>query len=163
MLIANSNRRVYEMKILIPVETVSDAKLILDFVANYHFPPKTKINIFHAIDLSNHTAQDGEISVQVFLNQLKKKLQLFVKVADVTTTILYDHPVNAIAHLVEKWKADMVIMGYSTRSHNDGNLAAGSVSRAIAAQVPCSVVIIRPPLYQASLVDEEDLEPVFSG
>jgi len=150
------------MKILIPVETESDAKLILDFVANYHFPPNTKIDIFHAID-PLHQAQEREIGVQVFLNQLKKRLQSFIKVADVTTTILYDCPVNAIIHLVATRKADMVVMGYSSRTHHDGNLAAGSVSRAIAAQVPCSVVIIRPPLYQPSLVAEEELEPVFTG
>jgi nucleotide-binding universal stress UspA family protein len=151
------------MKILIPVETESDAKLILDFVANYRLPPKTKINLFHAIDPAHHSAEEREISIQAFLDRLKKRLQSVITGADVSTTILYDRPVNAITHLVSTSKADMVIMGYSTRAHDHRNLTPGSVSKAIAMQVPCSVVIIRPPVYQQSLADEEELEPVFTG
>jgi nucleotide-binding universal stress UspA family protein len=146
------------MKILLPVEQESDAKLIIDFVANYRWPPQTTIKILHAIDPAHHSADEREITVQAFLVQLRKKLQGLSKVAEVTTMILHDSPVNAIMHVVATWKADMIIMGYGLRGYDPG-----SVSKSIAGQASCSVVIIRPPIYEAALFAEEELDPVFTA
>jgi len=146
------------MKILVPVEQESDAKLIIDFVANYRWPPQTKIKIFHAIDPAHHSADEREIQVQSFLVRLQKKLQSLIRVADVTHMILCDWPVHGIMQVVEAWKADMIVMGYGTRGYDPA-----SVSKSVASQASCSVVIIRPPTHEAALPNEEELEPVFTG
>jgi len=146
------------MKILVPVEQESDAKLIIDFVANYRWPPQTKIKIFHAIDPAHHSADEREIQVQAFLMRLQKKLQSLIRAAEVTQMILCDWPVHGIMQVVAAWKADMIVMGYGRRGYDPG-----SVSKSVASQAACSVVIIRPPTHAAAVTGEEDLEPVFMG
>ncbi len=133
------------MKILLPVFGLGDSKLIVDFVKNYHWPEQTVFKLVHVLGSSANEAAvlEAQKNATELLSQLSHQLTVIVPDSEVTSEIISGEPTYEIIELSLKWKADMIVMGYRTRSDIQGFLA-GSVSKGVVMQAPCSVAIIRP-------------------
>jgi len=133
------------MKILLPVFGMADSKLIVDFVKNYHWPAQTVFKLVHVLGSSANEAAvlEAQKKAAELLSELSNQLTALVPESEVTSEIISGEPTYEIIELSLKWKADMIVMGYRTRSDIQGFLA-GSVSKGVVMQAPCSVAIIRP-------------------
>jgi nucleotide-binding universal stress UspA family protein len=135
------------MKILIPVDGLDDAKLIVDFVANYHWPPGSQFKIVHVLGSSNTEglAKTAEADSDQVLKQVVAKLRPFLNGHEITCELLRGGAILEIVNASSQWHSDMIVMGYRTRGIME-RLISGSVSNAVVMQAPCSVAIIRPPV-----------------
>lgn len=133
------------MKILLPVYGIADSKLIVDFVKNYHWPAQTVFKLVHVLGSNADEAAvlEAQKNAKELLSQLSLQLTVIVPESELSIEILSGEPTYEIIELSLKWKSDMIVMGYRTRSDIQGFLA-GSVSKGVVMQAPCSVAIIRP-------------------
>jgi nucleotide-binding universal stress UspA family protein len=135
------------MKILLPVFGMADSQLIFDFVRNYHWPSQTVFKLLHVLGSSetDTAVLEAQKKATELLSEISHKLTVLVPESEVSWEIISGAPTYEIIELSLKWKADMIVMGYRTRSDIQGFMA-GSVSKGVVMQAPCSVAIIRPPL-----------------
>jgi len=134
------------MKILLPVCGSEDAKLIVDFVSNYHWPPHASFNVIHVLGKSDTEAQfaEAEKNATILLDNVIERLKAILPAAPACLEVLSGAAIFEIIEAASKWHADMIVMGARTRSDIESFLM-GSVSKGVVMQAPCSVVIIRPP------------------
>ena len=134
------------MKILLPIESAPDAKLTIDFVANYRWLRGTEFKILHVLGSSN----DDEVAIEAkhcaenLVDSVAGRIRSSIPDCKVTVEVLAGQPIYEILQMATNWKATMIVMGFKARS-SAHRFLAGSVSRGVALQAPCSVSIIRPP------------------
>jgi len=144
------------MKILVAVDSVEFNKAIADFVLKHQWQPGSIFKIIHVIEPEYSGAgisfipfhdsvvandrREGEsltadLTGRIFSEQLNIEL---------TTDVLEGHPCDRIVDTAREWKADLIIVG----SHGRKGLSRftlGSVSAAVVALAPCSVLVVRLP------------------
>jgi nucleotide-binding universal stress UspA family protein len=144
------------MKILLPIDSTRDAKLMIDFVANYRWLRGTEFKILHVMGTNKDdlAAAEAESKAEALVSSIASKLKLILTGCDVTTEVVLGQPIYEILQAASNWKATMIVMGFRTRpvAHR---FLAGSVSRGVAQLAPCSVSIIRPPEDLQTQSDED--------
>jgi nucleotide-binding universal stress UspA family protein len=153
------------MKILLPVCGSDDGKLIVDFVSNYHWPPNASFKVIHVLG-SSATEEEyaqAEREATVVVGGVTERLNAIVPASAACWEILSGAAVYEIVETASKWHADMIVMGARTRVDIESFLA-GSVSKGVVMQAPCSVVVIRPPSKNYHYVAEaQEREPLVSA
>ena len=147
------------MKILLPIHSEQDAKLSLDFIANYRWLRGTQFQVLHVVGINEDekAAAKAEESGRALVATMASKIATTVSGSEVITKVSLGQPVYEILQTASSWKATMIVMGFRKRYLNHQYLA-GSVSRGVALQAPCSVSIIRPPEeYQTKMEDTSGL------
>ncbi|MDR3615845.1 MAG: universal stress protein [Candidatus Obscuribacterales bacterium] len=139
------------MKILLPVYSSDDAKLIVDFVCNYRWPPHPSFALIHVVDdtTNDKTAGLTRSSAESLIAVLVKRLTALLPAAEISWKIVSGETVLEIVTMANNWEADMIVMGYRKRN-GIHDCAIASVSKAVAMQAPCSVAIISPPKHRSA-------------
>jgi nucleotide-binding universal stress UspA family protein len=137
------------MRILLPVDGAFDAKLIIDFVCNYRWLRGTEFKLLHVVGSSHN---EDEVIEQVekaegMLDEIAQRITRYLADANVEQEVVTGMPVYEILQKARGWQANMIVMGYRAGISLNQHLA-GSVSRGVTLQAPCSVVVIRPPAVQ---------------
>ena len=133
------------MRILLPVDSADDNKLITDFVVNYKWPENSAFKYLHVLG-SMATEDDylkAEAASQKMLHRFAAHLKRSMPTAQVTCEVSSGDPALEIISTAGQWMADIIVMGYRVRNDVSGFLA-GSVSKSVTNQAPCSVATIRP-------------------
>ena len=134
------------MKVLLPVDGSFDAKFIIDFISNYRWLRGTEFKVLHVLGESMQESEAQKESEQAseLIDQLSGLIHRFVPDSTVEQEIVLGPPIYEIIELARQWGANMIVMGYRSRRSINQHLA-GSVSRGVTLEAPCSVVVIRPP------------------
>ncbi len=137
------------MKILLAVYGRDDGKLIIDFAANYGWPPGTQMKVVHVVGscVDEATLQAAQEAAEELTGWFCGALGALVSHCELTSEILNGSPVLELLQEAANWQANMIVMGARTRDLNA--VQAGSVSKTVALEAPCSVVVIRPPVAAA--------------
>jgi nucleotide-binding universal stress UspA family protein len=148
------------MKILLPVYSMADAKMIVDFVSNYRWPPTSDFKVMHVIGgmATEEAYLKAEEEAGKLLASVVERLQKALPQAHFESEVLSGDPAYEVVSVAGKWQASMIVMGYRVRTDIQGQLA-GSVSKSVTMNAPCSVAIIRPPVEAPtvlSVVKEEE-------
>ncbi len=135
------------MKVLLPVEGSLDAKFIIDFISNYRWLRGTQFRLLHVVSLpgKRSDAKKAIRQSREMLGELTEKVLRFLPDTSVEDHLKTGSPVAEIVRQARDWEANMIVMGFRTRYTVQEQLA-GSVSRGVSLQAPCSVVVIRPPI-----------------
>jgi len=133
------------MKILLPVDSSDDHKLISDFVINYKWPDNSSFKFLHVLGAmaTEDDYLEAEASSQKMLHRFAARLKRSIPTAHVTCEVSSGDPSLEIISTAGQWMADIIVMGYRVRNDVSGFLA-GSVSKCVTNQAPCSVATIRP-------------------
>ncbi len=78
------------MKVLLPIADVDDSKLIVDFVANYHWPPKACFKLLHVLgSFETETARaEAESQARLMLDEIAGLLKDRFKLAEISTEVV---------------------------------------------------------------------------
>jgi nucleotide-binding universal stress UspA family protein len=146
------------MKILLPVCGPIDAKLIVDFVSNYNWPPHANFKVIHVLGSSDTEIQSvkAESAGTTFVTDITERLNEVLPTASTTCEVLSGAAIYEIITSASQWQADMIVMGSRTREDIESFLA-GSVAKGVVMQATCSVVIIKPPQRMAQAADPDAL------
>ena len=143
------------MKIVLPVHSCTDAKLIIDFVTNFHWPPYACFRIIHVVEdhagykpTAEQKDADDKHRMSI-ISYMRSRLTTLLPAALAEYKLLSGDPAQQIIQTATDWQADMIVMGSRTGIHGDWTVT-GSVSRAVVVDAPCSVVTIRPPARTAT-------------
>jgi len=134
------------MKVLLPVSDSYDSKLILDFAGNYRWLKGTEFRVIHVVGSCESDAEAKEATEKAtqLVEAVATKTQAMLAECKVTSEIVIGMPVFEITQAAHDWKANMIVMGYRAERMLHPCIA-GSVSRGVTLQAPCSVAVIRPP------------------
>jgi nucleotide-binding universal stress UspA family protein len=141
---------------MLPVFGADDAKLILDFVCNYHWPPHAQFKVIHVLGGSDTDTSFAisENDAKELVTRVANRLETFVPDTQVGSEVVYGAAIYEILTAASTWKSDMIVMGYRSRLTVESSMMA-SVSKAVSVQAPCSVVIIRPPELPAAASEKD--------
>lgn len=133
------------MKVLLPIDSPTDAQLVIGFVCKYQWPKDAEFKVLHVLGTSDtdEAAQTAEAEAFSLLCQMTARVERECPKAKVISEVKTGSPILEILSEASKWEADMIVMGYRSRE-NANPYAMGSVSNGVAVQAPCSVAIIRP-------------------
>ncbi len=157
------------MKILIAVDSVDFNKVIAEFVNSHNWKSDTTIRVIHVIE--SELLDSSQVAFLPFLENLieneREESQNLVsdmahrisndKQFTVIADVLEGHPRDRIVQTAREWQADLLIVG----SHGRKGLSRftlGSVSSAVVALAPCSVVVLRlpPDMHKKDQADAKD-------
>jgi len=133
------------MKVLLPVDGFDDAKLIMDFVSKYRWPPDTEFRVLHVVgsnDTDAAAAKAQEVAEEL-VAKIAKEVRALVQETQVSSEVRCGSAVFEIVDEAYHWKANMIVMGYRTRPAVKPYML-GTVSTGVSTQASCSVAIIRP-------------------
>jgi nucleotide-binding universal stress UspA family protein len=134
------------MKVLLPVSDRFDAKLIIDFVGNYRWLRGTEFHVLHIVgsveDEGEAKTKDAQASELV--EKVTSQLRKLMPNCQVTSAVISGMPIYHILERARTLPANMIVMGCRAERITHP-FSAGSVSRAVTLQAPCSVTVIRPP------------------
>lgn len=133
------------MKILLPIYSMADARLIVDFVVNYRWPAPASFKLIHVLGsmATEEAYEQAEAAAGNLLMEVAARLVESLPQAQVSSEILSGDAAYEVIGEAGRWHAQMIVMGYRTRTDIQGMLA-GSVSKAVVMQAPCSVAVLRP-------------------
>jgi len=135
------------MKVLVPTAGADDAKLIIDFVANYRWPPKTSFKVVHVVGgcETESKLNEAQSEAEKLVARVAADLEKVAAGSVVSKEVITGSAIYEILEAADKWKTNMIVMGYRTRSldHID---SIGSVSNGVITRAPCSVAVVRPPV-----------------
>jgi nucleotide-binding universal stress UspA family protein len=133
------------MKVLMPVYSLDDARMIVDFASNYHWPAGSSFMLLHVLGSASDEAACAcaEKEADILLLQVAELVKGVVHEATVFKTVKSGDAVLEIITLASQWTANMIVMGFRVRSDIRSQLA-GSVSKGVAMQSPCSLAVIHP-------------------
>jgi nucleotide-binding universal stress UspA family protein len=147
------------MKVLLPVEGLFDAKFIIDFISNYRWLRGTQFKLLHVTAESDTGVTDAELAANAMLDGLIETIQRHLPDSVVEKEVIVGTPIYSIIQQSTDWEANMIVMGFrSGRSVHQ--YLAGSVSRGVTLQAPCSVVVIRPPSKPEANKDVANVEKI---
>jgi nucleotide-binding universal stress UspA family protein len=147
------------MKVLLPVEGAFDAKFIIDFISNYRWLRGTQFKLLHIIAESDADETGAVAASNDMLDGLMKTIQRHLPESVLEKEVIPGTPIFSIIQQSTDWEANMIVMGFRSGLSIHQYLA-GSVSRGVTLQAPCSVVVIRPPSKADTHRDTADVEPV---
>ncbi len=134
------------MRILLRVDGAVDAKFIIYFIWNSCWLRGTEFKLLHVVGSS---INENEATKQVekadgMLDEIAQRINRYLADAKVEREVVVGMPIYEILQIARDWHANMIVMGYRTGISVHQHLA-GSVSRGVTLQAPCSGVVIRPP------------------
>ena len=146
------------MRILIAVENEDFAEAQVDFVCAHKWTDLLNINVLHVAepisreDLPDETADRLLVEIdnmrrargEQLLHKCAARLRKGIPGVAVQETLHQGYPKEVIISEAEQWEADTVIVGSHGRKELSRSII-GSVSAAVLAYAPCSVMVIRPP------------------
>jgi nucleotide-binding universal stress UspA family protein len=146
------------MKILIAVDSVDFNKVIAEFVNAHNWNSDTTVRVIHVIE--SQLLDSSQVSFLPFFDSLieNERVESENLVADMShrieigkqttaqvfTEVLEGHPYDRIVQAAREWQADLLIVGSHGRK-GISRFTLGSVSSAVVALAPCSVVVLRLP------------------
>lgn len=142
------------MKVLMAVEDSSFGAAMCDFVVNHRWPAGTMVRVLHVQswvppehDLLRSKGLmeylEGEYAfARSLVNAMKERLQGALPDLAVEDEIMEGSAARRILATAGAWGADVIVMGSHGRS-GMSQFFIGSVSQAVAAHAPCSLVIVR--------------------
>lgn len=159
------------MKILLAVDNSVCSEVAIQEVAERPWPPGSEIKVLavleplqiprpeqwvfsdtYYVQMESTALERARALAKLAAGQIRRQQGAAFNVAsEVVTT---GHPTEVILHTAATWHADLIVLGSHGR-HGWKRLWLGSVSRAVAAQAPCSVQIVRCP----HLFDESESAP----
>jgi nucleotide-binding universal stress UspA family protein len=144
------------MRILLPVYGRDDAKLIVDFVCNYRWPPHSTFKLIHVLGGStdDKAAVLSQASAETLIVELQRRVSALLPSVEISWEIVSGEAVLEIINAANEWTADMIVMGYRKRNGMHES-AIASVAKAVAMQAPCSVAIITLPKRKPTVVPNE--------
>jgi len=144
------------MKILLPICGNDDAKLIVDFVSNFHWPPHACFKLIHVLGSSETEAQalEAEGRATILLTNLVERLTAALPDTSAIFEVLSGAAIYEIIDLASNWQADMIVMGSRTREDIESSFT-GSIAKGVVMQASCSVVIIKSPQCAAKTAEQE--------
>lgn len=139
------------VKVLLAVDGLTTGRAMSAFVASYTWSSRTVFRLLHAIDSTTGPRSIDRDSTAL---ERRKKAELLL---DKVATAIYDSCPDArvekkttvgsaretILDMAEKWDADLVVVGSSTKRRRGLKEVIGSVSTAVAFQCRCSVLVVR--------------------
>jgi nucleotide-binding universal stress UspA family protein len=134
------------MKVLLPIVGKDDMRLIAGFVANFTWPPSTEYKIIHILPMAvtDEQYEQNFASAKNMLKDAVAQLSELIPGPQISTDVRSGSAAGEIMTYARQWQCNMIIVGHRTGKSIKEALA-GSVSSAVAAEAPCSVVVIRPP------------------
>ena len=147
------------MKILIATDGAAPSEAAVREIAGEAWPQGTEVRLLYALELLPRHSYAASLMPPESYAELetieRARARHFLDEAafilknggfrdeDVATSIVVGSPKRAVVDEATAWGADLVVLG----THGDGplkRLLLGSVSNAVALEVPCSVRIVRP-------------------
>jgi nucleotide-binding universal stress UspA family protein len=147
------------MNILVAVDSIEFNKAIADFVLKHHWQPDSVFKIIHIIEQRNDVTGVSFIPFldSIVTNERREAESLTADLAsrifsgdltvELTTEVLEGQPCERIAETARQWQADLIIVGSHGR-RGITRFTLGSVSSAVVALAPCSVLVVRLPSSQ---------------
>ncbi len=152
------SKELVTMKILIAVDSLDFNKVIAEFVNAHNWNSDTMCKVIHVIE--NQLLDSSEVTFLPFFDSLieNERVESENLVADmssrinnaeqfpiqITTEVLEGHPCDRVVQIAREWPADLIIVGSHGRK-GISRFTLGSVSSAVVALAPCSVVVLRLP------------------
>lgn len=147
------------MKVLIAVQDEHCIEALSAFAANYPWSRETHFKVLHVVPpvkvgsfmsvlpspmLDEIESKRAE-TARAFVQRMAERIKTTLKTDAVSEVIVDGFPKEEILEEVNKWGADVVIIG----SHRGGarRLMMGNVTQAVASNASCSVVVV--PLSQS--------------
>jgi nucleotide-binding universal stress UspA family protein len=143
------------MKVLIPVSDNVFGKAITDFVLHHQWIAPLEFKIVYAIEPVSFGSvealytlekvfSENESFGRTIVEAIGEQVQKRFPDALVTRFVTTGHPSGVILSIAKEWSPDLIVMGSHGRKGFD-RLLLGSVSQAVIARSPCSVVIVKVP------------------
>lgn len=147
------------MKLLLAIDGSPCSEAAVREVVRRPWPPDTELRIISAYSAHFPSAAEPMFAIfserREFLEYERRRAQLVVeralktvrmslegKTRRITAEVIEGAPKRVIVDEAERWAADLLVLG----SHGYGALGRfllGTVSQVVAAQAPCSVLIVR--------------------
>ena len=148
------------MKILLAVDGSSCSDAAVAEVGRIPWPTGSEVRIISAAEMPFFPATEFGTLPQQYFEELevaaRKRAKGIVEKAvenltkapaaklTVTSEVIFEGPREAIVDEAERWNADWIVVGsHGYRGYK--RFLLGSVSQAVAAHAPCSVLIVRSP------------------
>lgn len=146
------------MRILIAIDDSQFSEAIADFVRNHAWGKVADIVVLHVQepllvgsylsllpsplieDIKSKAVEEGKKR----LAWLADKLTSILPTATIETRLLEGSPQEQIIECAREWKADLVVVGARGKSSAQ-RMLLGSVSQAVCALSPCSVLVVKEP------------------
>jgi len=144
------------MKVLIAVEDGTYGKAVVDFVSAHNWPPDTEFKVLTVTEPVLWMAYGAPVAPDVMANMINQSQQYAQDIvadvasqlrkqcpkSDVDDVIVQGSPKDEILIAAKEWPADLIVMGSHGRTGLQ-RVMLGSVSLAVCANSPCSVMIVR--------------------
>lgn len=144
------------MRVLIAVQEQFYAEKQIEFVLNHHWDEPVSILVLHVVEPlgMDHQHEPGKNlltelhSLHVengskLVKSLVQKLGLKLPGADIQDKVVTGYAKEVILNEIETWQADVAVVGSHGRRDMIRKMI-GSVSSAVLAYAPCSVMVVRP-------------------
>src|SRR5687767_10566625 len=144
------------MKILLAIDGSPHSEAAIVDVARGSWPDGTAIEILSVIHASALAIDPAIVMAAVYVEQIEERRRrptMLVNAARdriegdawgvrVTTKIIEGNPRDVILDEAREWGADLIVVGAGGYG-GPGRMVLGSVSRAVVANAPCSVQVVR--------------------
>lgn len=144
------------MRVLIAVQEQYYAEEQIEFVLNHHWEEPLSIMLLHVVEPigMDHQHEAGKNllselhSLHVengtkLVHSLAQKLGMKLAQANIQEKVLTGYAKEVILSEIEEWQADVAVVGSHGRRDMIRKMI-GSVSSAVLAYAPCSVMVVRP-------------------
>lgn len=144
------------MRILVAVQEQYYAEQQIEFILNHHWEEPVSIMLLHVVEPigMDHQHEPGNELLNdlqslhlengtKLVNSLVQKLGLKMSGADIQQKVVTGYAKEVILNEIEGWQADVAVVGSHGRREMVRKMI-GSVSSAVLAYAPCSVMVVRP-------------------
>lgn len=156
------------MKVVVGIEDKVFGEAIINFIGTQKWAPETEFRLVHVIDTLASCEMIGELAcpeavslmeaekeaVKELLMEADLKLMKMVPDARTEQKIVYGSPKEGLLDEIEKWHADLLIVGSHGRT-GITRFLMGSVSMALLSHAPCSVLIVKLPAEQRKIAEAQ--------
>jgi len=101
------------MRVLLPINSAQDAKLMIDFVANYRWIRGTEFKVLHVLGPNDNElhAVEAEHKAEALVGSIAAKVGSLISGSEVMWEVVPGQPIYEILQAASQWKATMIVMG----------------------------------------------------
>lgn len=146
------------MKVLIGVDSPAFNQATAEFVNSHRWKPRTTFRIVHVIEpallhetnvsflpLLNELIESEKNESHKLVQDMAQRIKLsHLDSPQIITEVVEGHASDRLMQIAQDWPADLLLVG----SHGRKGLTRftlGSVSSALVALAPCSVIVLKSP------------------
>lgn len=158
------------VKVLLAVDGLKTGGAMAAFIASHTWPQKTIFRVLHAIEPTKCTSADRALiaierrqRADILISKVRQSILERCAGAKIETKISVGQPREVVLAMVDRWHADLVMVGSTHKKSKNLPDVLNSVSTAIAFQCSCSVLIVRgkasrvkPSVRKKSLMAHEE-------